>query len=356
MPVQSRVWNGTTWKGIGGVSDITPLDPFTLGTTKPDATNTGRYAPTTTTVTAAETSYTVAGATIRDTLFLGNINVAAANITFENCEFRGRPSNTANHIVRVNNAAQSGAVFNRCTFVNDYHPSDTGLNGAHGAIMGHRYTLNRCDLSYGCDGAAGATASTSTLLQDITIQGCYIHDLWYTSPGGPGNDGNHCDGFQAHKRASNLTFIGNTIEGIVLDTIDHSEAQYPPVYNGSGTLTSGNPWYDDYPSWVGVYDYPLWATSAIGLFCPTTDPGLTNITIDRNWLDGGGLAVINLDPDHTSSNSSNIVITNNRMGRRNRDGYFLIRKSTLASVITLSGNVYENTGQAIPAAALTRNG
>lgn len=345
MPAKRRSWDGTKWRGHGGVDDIEVLDPFVIGTTKPNASNTGLYAPTTSTVTAADTTYSTAGQTITNTLFTGNINVTAANVTFENCEFRGKSTTTSNHIVRVNSSTQSGATFTRCKFVHAFHPSTDGADGAHGGIMGHNVTLTRCDISGGADGIGMATASTGTTLQNVTVEGCYIHDLWFFSPNRDHSDGNHCDGIQGHKALNDVSIIGNTIEGLLDDTLDNSQAGITPVTDGSGNLISGNLWYTEFPDWQG-YAYPPWATSAILLGRTGAGGGLTNVTIDRNWLNGGGYAAINLNNGYTDSNCANVVITNNRVGATLRDGYLLICSSSLSADLTFTGNVLEATGAA----------
>jgi hypothetical protein len=267
-------------------------------------------------------------------------------VTFDNCDFAGKNVPTGNHFCRALYTTPNAAkvtTFNRCKFYPRYWDAADGADGPRGGIMGTKMVINRCDISGLTDGLGFAAQSATPT--DITLTGNYIHDLWFTSPDSEHtSDGSHADGAQGHQFLQNLTIRGNTIEGIVLDTLANSQAQYPPVYSGS-TLIDGNGWYNDYFSqWNGIYAYPLWATSALLFGRSGTGGGLTNVVIDQNWLDGGGYAMININPGYTNANSSGIQITNNRIGARNRDGYVLICSSSLTSALTFTGNVYEATG------------
>lgn len=338
------VKEGTLWVG-GGVT-LPVNSTFTLGTTKPNASNTGLIAPTTSIISTADVTYSTPNQVIENVLFLGNVRVTATNVRFYNCEFLGKNSTTSNHIVRANDVAQAGVVFERCKFSSRYLPDTDGSLGAHGGVMGHNMTFIRCDFSGACDGI-GIVGS------NVLVQGCYFHDFWFTSPNADHlTDGNHCDGIQGHGMSmSNITIDGCTIEGLVDDSLPNSQAQFPPVYSGAN-LISGNSWYDDFPHWSAYtdFDYPPWATSAV-LFGYSGTPTLSNLTITRNWLDGGGYAAINLSPSWVNGNATNIVVTNNRLGAHQRDGYLLICKNTLT--VTLTGNTYEADGTA---ANTRRNG
>lgn len=335
MPSKHYRYDGTKWRGSAGLPDIDIIDPFVLGSVKPTAVNTGLITPTTDTITAADTTFSTPGQVITNTRINGNINLAAANIRFENCDIRGKLTTTANHIARANNAAQTGAYFYRCKIQNDFHPSTDGADGAHGGVMGKSMTLERCDISGGTDGIGIVGSSVSVL-------GCYIHGLWFFSPNSDHpSDGNHCDAIQCHMGVSNVNIYGSTLEGLLDDTLEHSQAGIPPTYSG-GTLVSGNSWYYDYPDWQG-YDYPPWGTSTI-LFGYASPFSLTNINIEKNWIDGGGYACININSNWTNANTSNIVIKDNRVGAHNRDGYLVICNSGLS--MTLTGNVNEVDGTA----------
>jgi hypothetical protein len=316
-----------------------PVDPFVLGVTKPGPSNTGLTGPTTS-VQSSDVTFSTADQTITDTRFDGNVRVAANNITFQNCHFRGRASNTANNIVRANDAGVTGTRFERCLFDNRWFPSDVGTNGAHGAIQCHNTTLVRCELRGAVDGV-GILAPGA-----VTVEGCYIHGHWFFSPDGNHADGSHADGIQGHGGTiSNVLIEGCTIEGLLDGTLPNSQAGIPPTYD-NGVLVAGHGWYTTYFSlWDGIYDWVPWATSAV-LFGGSS---IHNVQILNNWLDGGGYAAINLNNQINNSSSSDVVITGNRVGATVRDksggrSWLLICSSSLTTALTLSGNVNADDG------------
>lgn len=329
------------WKNIDG-DEISPV-AFTLGVTKPDATNTGLVSATTSVNSAADTTFSTNGQVVTDTRFDGNINVTGDNVSFYNCWFRGKETTTGNNIVRANDAGQTGAIFERCLFENKWFPSDNAANGAHGGIQCHDTTLIRCEIKSATDGI-GIVAPGN-----VTAQGCYIHGLWFFSPdSGHLTDGTHCDGIQGHGGTIGSVVIeGCTIEGLLNDALPNSQASIDPVYSGSN-LIAGNSWkVDFFDDWDGIYDFPPWGTSAI-LFGGTA---VNSLSIINNWLDGGGYAAINLNNNITDASSSAVVITGNRIGPNVRDktggnGYVLINSSSLSSDLTLSGNTNEVGGAA----------
>lgn len=344
-----------------GLSLIPDPGPFTYGTTRPvSGVNAGYVTSPTSQNTNADTTYS-GGETITDTEFLGNINVTSGIPTyFYNCLFRGKITNTANNLVRTNNVAQSGAVFERCTFDNRWFPNDNASNGAHGCLQGHDVTLIRCDMMHAADGL-GIVAPGN-----VTAWGCVMHDHWFFSPDANHlADGTHVDGVQGHGGViGNVDLWGCDIQGLGDPTLPNSQLDVAPVFSG-GTLIAGNAWRTAYAAnWTGgpipssaffypVHTYPPWGTSAV-LFGHGSSgtQSLTNIRIRQGWLNGGGLAMINIAPGFDDSKVNSFEITDNRVGPIGRDRqpsngkpYLVIRNSALTSAkLTVSGNYNEDDG------------
>ncbi len=351
---------------LAAAASSTPNDApadFILGETKPNASNTGLVSPTTTTDNTAAITLT-AGSVVENVLFNGNVLFGDDDIHMYNCRIRGKTSNTTQNITRNTTAGITGITLERCQLDNRWWPSDNAANGAHGGIQGASMTLTRCDISGACDGVMLIGPGNVNLL------GNYIHGQWFFSPDNNHlGDGTHSDGIQGTgSTMTNILIEGNTIESLLDPTLPNSQAIIDPVYSGSN-LIAGNPWhtnvtptfYEQRAADQGLgFGNTLWGTSAI-LFGRSGTATLSNLNITKNWLDGGSYAAINLDNGWTNSTATNIDITDNRLGPHVRDQtggrpYLLICSSSLTTQLTLSGNVYEDTGLPITGSNLRRNG
>lgn len=339
-------WDGALWRAYGGVNP--DVDPFILGTTKPDETNVGLFRPTTSVVSTADFVASTPGQTFVDVRFDGNVSVQAPNVKFYNCHFRGKMATGGHHIVRTNHAGHTGgAYFERCLFDNRWFPSTNAADGAHGGIMCRDTTLVRCEIRHATDGVGIVGGG------NVTMLGCWIHSLWYFSPDSYHmKDGTHADGMESHPQESksNIIIRGCRIEGLVDHTLPNAQSGIPPTFDGNGDLIGGYAYYHThFDEWNGKYDAPPWGTSAL-LFSRSGTNTLTDVVIDSNWLSGGWLAVINISPGFTDAYASGIEITNNRIGNVTRDRhssglpYLVICSTSLQNGITISGNVMEHDG------------
>lgn len=340
------VWDGALWRAYGGVNP--DVDPFILGTTKPDETNVGLFRPTTSVVSTADFVASVPGQTFVDVRFDGNVSVQAPNVKFYNCHFRGKMATGGHHIVRTNHAGHTGgAYFERCLFDNRWFPSTNAGDGAHGGLMARDTTIVRSEFRHATDGI-GIVGNGN-----VTVLGCWFHDLWYFSPDiFHATTGTHCDGIESHGQESkeNILIRGCRIEALVDHTLPNSQAGFPPTFDGGGNLVGGYPWYEThFDQWSGQYPAPPWGTAAL-LFSRSGTSRLDNVVIDQNWLDGGWLATINIAPAYTDATASAIKITNNRVGpnvrdrRGNGDPWLVICSTSLQNEITIEGNVNEIDG------------
>ena len=179
-------------------------DGFVLGTTVPDDTNTGVLPGVPRTDYTGPTTITVGNQTFRNLDFNSIITLAAPNVTFENCMFRGGAtaptSNTA--MVDVRSAAVSNARFFRCTF----SPRDPSVwtNG----LIGHDFTAERCLVEHCVDGFGVYNQHAESV--DVHILGNLVREMsWYSDdPNHTDGSGTHNDCVQQHS-GRGLWIIGN---------------------------------------------------------------------------------------------------------------------------------------------------
>ncbi len=133
----------------------------------------------------------------------------------------------------------------------------------------------------------------------VLIQDSYIHDMsWFASDPNQGGGETHNDGVQSFDGDSTVTLRHNTID-------------LSMTHDGNAALQDS------------AHD----------------------IHVDRNWLDGGG-CTLNF-AHHGNVPLGGIFVTNNRFGRHS---FYQcpILISTLTSLSANSGNVWDDTGSAIP--------
>lgn len=140
-------------------------------------------------------------------------------------------------------------------------------------IVGHKYSLERCNLSRGIDGAGVVIGSDAGTHSNVEILGSWIHDLMYGNPdyknGVDGvtwhTNGSHSDLIQC-QGGGNIRIIGNWLNG-----------------TGAGYLPGSDP-QPNYPYMMGV-----WNIGAGVLIQNNTGvPAFTtaNTVVTDNWVDG----------------------------------------------------------------------
>lgn len=303
---------------------------FALGKTKPTANNTGlRVAGTNVanmSTVSSNITHATDGATYQNTRFTGYVNVTGKNITYRNCWFNAPAATAASALVRCLNANVQNATFENCLFKPSTYELDPSI-ALGNCIMGHDYTLYRCDLSGGIDlVGVYSGVNLSTPAANVNILGCYMHDMVYYSPDPSHADNqSHCDGVQVHGGAVDFLMQGTSLSAMI--DPNYGQASDPPVDDGNGNHLSGN---KQYPWLVGM--------SAFMLSPVNTTAGVANFVIDQNWL-GGGIVVINWP----RSDGTGIAITNNRWTRGTYlgDDFTVLMQAGQAATIT--GNYYEDT-------------
>jgi hypothetical protein len=260
----------------------TPKPPTAPRTGKPGVGNTGVVAGTPLTVVSGNQTFSSTGQVISGKDFHGYVKVTGSNITFKNCIFRGGTPNGNNALLNTESATNT--VVEDSEFV-PAHPAAT-IDG----IWTQNTKLYRINIHGTVD---GMKAGSNTLVQDS-----YIHDLsWFASDPNQGGGPTHNDGVQAFDGVSALTLRHNTID----------------------LSTSKDP------------------NAAL-------QDSASNVTVDDNWLDGGGCILNFADHGHSLPGLS---VTNNRFGRHS--GYQCpILLSNLLSLAHNTGNVWADTGTPIP--------
>jgi hypothetical protein len=258
-----------------------PTQP--AGTAKPDASNTGVVAGTALTVVTGNQTFSTSGQVITGKDFRGYVKVTGTNITFKNCIFRGGTPSGNNAL--LDTEAGTNTVVEDSEFV-PLQPAAT-IDGLWTANT----KLYRVNIHGTVD---GMKAGNNTLVQDS-----YIHDMsWFASDPNQGGGPTHNDGVQAFDGVSGVTLRHNTID--------------------MSTTKDANAALQDSAS---------------------------NVTVDNNWLDGGGCTLNFADHGHSLPG---LVVTNNRFGRHSAFQCPILL-SNLLSLAQNSGNVWVDTGTPIPA-------
>lgn len=271
--------------------------------TKPDATNTGVPADQQAKLTTVkgnqvfDSSYN--GQTISNKDFQGYVKVTGSNITFKNCKFEGGTPNGNNALLDLQNDNQPGTgnIVEDSEFV-PLHPNAT-IDG----IWAQNVTILRVNIHGSTD---GIKASSNT-----TIQDSYIHDMkWYD-------------------------FDPNTTDGTHNDCVQ--------ILDGTNVRVVHN----------NMNPNDSRANSSVQI---TQDFGTTGaVLLDSNWADWGGFS-FNISQKRNSDLSDTlkgVSVTNNRFGRHGE--YGAIKIGTGVTLAAFSGNVWDDTGLAIPPPPVNNN-
>jgi hypothetical protein len=309
MPVEIYRYDGTTlqpdlFTGTGApITVTTGRDSLIPEAFFPNATNTGHITPTgQMAVVSGNVSWDSEhdGATITKTRFTGRLTLNTQNITFKDCIFEGYIANsTTSFCVWPNGIRCLNIKFIDCTFkpaVPDH--------GTH-IIMGHHFTLTRCDLSGGVDGVSVVAPSGTSLRADVRVEGSWIHDLAYFSPDSfhntnPADNQTHNDSVQ-WGAGIGFAIVGSRVEGFADPTIGDAST----VSSDSGTThLGGNKQYPNLAVGSGVL--PVLAGSGY--------PALGEFVCLGNWFSGGsiGLNVYAATAAFTTNDGS--IIDRNKFG------------------------------------------
>lgn len=254
---------------------------------KPSAATTGVPEGTALKVHSGDLSVTQAGAVIDGFDVRGAIYVKANNVTIKRSIVRGGPANSKNMALIASWWGNTNIKIEDSTLRADY-PS-YWLDGISGANI----SISRLDISRVVDGV-------KVIGGNVSVADSWIHANAHFQPDPNQSDGKtHDDGVQV-TGGKNVTIVGNNIEN---------------AYNSSIMVGQGK----------------------------TTG----NITIAGNWLSDGGCA-LNVTQAGTGTPILGMTVSGNRFGL-GRYSTSCPMRLPAASPITLSGNVWDSTGQpAVP--------
>lgn len=217
----------------------------------------------------------------------GSITVTKDNTVLDGLDIAGTVTIYASN-VQVKNSRVTGTGTDVGIWVRSGSATitDTEITGFENGIAGNGWTATRVNIH-------GSTGDGVKLGSSVTLEASWIHDLT-PAPGA------HSDGAQMQSGLVDVVVRGNNF---ALDT--------------------------------GV--------NAALFLAPDLGPSSAGpVTITGNWLDGGNFTVFCVDGNNGQYFTANISITNNRFGTNNRYGPLNVNVP-----VTLTGNVYDVSGQAL---------
>lgn len=315
----------------------TAAPPFILGATKPDATNTGVQTTAALTVQSSDLNITSAGTTIQNLDVHGFVTVNANNVTIRNCRVRGRTtaaSTSSDPVLQGGNqtfvqsalilvaAGVTGTLIEYCET-----GTDSYLGYWQNGISGAQFTARRCNVHDTVD------AFDVNAPGGVTIEGCYVHDLSFSSTDGDHKTSSppywtHNDGVQIKGGD------GTTIRGNNFVTYASQVTSYDPNGFHTGTALAASPGDPVHP----------WLNYGAGVTIDNTVT--TNTLITLNWFEG---ADANFQCNVAPAGNTNLgEISYNRFGRDQHiypgssDSRYQIRYATGWTITGGSTNYWDN--------------
>lgn len=283
-------------------------DGWVVRVTQPDETNTGMLPGTTLQTYTGPSAITTDGATFRDTLFTSKISVAAKNVTIEGC----KTTAVIDGMIQASNAAAKNLLIRRTTF----RPAAASTNTI--GIVGHDFTAERCDISGTVDGIRIHNTNVVDGPSGVTVRGCYIHHLCFTTPyAGHGDNETHNDCIQIEGGNDTL------IEG------NHLAAFGDPIY--------GN-----------IADNPRGPQVLSGIIVTPNVGNVRRLMIAGNWF-SGAYVPINI-AEKGRGPLSDLMILDNRFAGDKRLSWDVLLEWTTKAAVDLTkwtGNTRTDTGQPV---------
>ncbi|QHT54773.1 hypothetical protein GXP71_00770 [Cellulomonas sp. H30R-01] len=254
-----------------------PVAPGAVGTYVPDATTTGVPNGTKLTVHNGDLTITTPNTVIDGLDVRGFVKVAAPNVTIKNSIIRGRATSTQTALVTSASSTASVTVIDSELYNSVPGPWVDG-------VRGYNFKLQRVNLHDVIDMA-------HIYGDNVTIEASYLHDnLHYEVDPAQNNTPSHDDSIQIQK-GNNMRIVGNNISGAFNTGIQFTQDQ--------GTVS--------------------------------------NVTIDKNMLDGGGCTV-NL-AEKGKGPFQGITVKDNKFGRTTKNYNCAIIAPT-TTVVTTSNNYF----------------
>ncbi|MEV4515878.1 hypothetical protein AB0K00_43845 [Dactylosporangium sp. NPDC049525] len=251
---------------------------------KPAAGNTGVIAGTTLTVLDGDQTLSTDNAVVANADIRGYVRITGKNVTLRNSIVRGGAARCSAAVIQVEGSA----------VIEDVEIAPANPNACLDGVWAAATTLSRVNIHGTVDGVKAGN--------DVIVQDSWIHDLTYYRTGAPGG--------------------GETIN----DAVDT---------RGKRRITLRH----------NVL-YP--GADANAAYQVTQEGGASgDIRVENNWLDGGHCVLNFAHRGGGPTPMTGIAVVNNRFGRHSM---FVcpILISTQSTLSASSGNVWDDTGAAIP--------
>lgn len=252
---------------------------------KPSAGNTGVIAGTTLTVLSGDQTFATDNAVVSNADIRGYVRITGKNVTIRNSIVRGGAARCSAAVIQVEGSA----------VIEDVEIAPASPNACLDGVWATATTLSRVNIHGTVDGVKAGN--------DVTIQDSWIHDLTHYGTGAPGGGETVNDAVDTRGRRR-ITLRHN-----VLYPGANANAAYQVTQEGGA---SGD------------------------------------IRVENNWLDGGHCVLNFAHRGGGPTPMTGIAVVNNRFGRNSK---FVcpILISTQTTLSANSGNVWDDTGAAIPA-------
>jgi hypothetical protein len=252
---------------------------------KPAAGNTGVIAGTTLTVLNGDQTLSTDNAVVANADIHGYVRITGKNVTLRNSIVRGGAARCSAAVIQVEGSA----------VIEDVEVAPASPNACLDGVWAAATTLSRVNIHGTVDGVKAGN--------DVTVQDSWIHDLTYYRTGAPGGGETVNDAVDTRGRRR-ITLRHNVL-------------------------------------------YP--GADANAAYQVTQEGGASgDIRVENNWLDGGHCVLNFAHRGGGPTPMTGIAVVNNRFGR---NSMFVcpILISTQTNLSANSGNVWDDTGAAIPA-------
>lgn len=266
-------------------SSSVPPRVMSRGGGKPSAGNTGVIAGTTLTVLTGDQTFATDNAVIGGVDIRGYVRITGKNVTIRNSIVRGGAARCPAAVIQVEGSA----------VIEDVEIAPASPNACLDGVWAAATTLSRVNIHGTVDGVRAGN--------DVTVQDSWIHDLAHYNTGAPEGGATINDAVDTRGRRR-ITLRHN-----VLYPGANANAAYQVTQEGGA---SGD------------------------------------IRVENNWLDGGHCVLNFAHRGGGPTPMTGIAVTNNRFGRNSMYPCPILI-STQTTLSANSGNVWDDTGAAIPA-------
>ena len=291
---------------------------YGLNTTyKPVATTSGVPSGTVLVTHTGSYSISTSGTFITGMDITGGVGVQASNFTLASSRVRGQATTAgASSCVEMRYTQVVNALIEDCEIAPDLVA--VFLN----CVMGHDYTLQRCNLHAGTDTIRSSQSNlngASNAATNVAVLGCYIWGLagWLNDPS-QGNGPSHSDGHQ-DEGGNNVLVKGNNFQCFIDGTL------------GNGSATTAN--------WNGG-NHPVagsTATNSCMQLNHNTGATTSGFVVTQNWMNGGYIAI----NSNLSATDKLDAITSNLFGHGTTSGV-QINITTPLTITAKTGNRFED--------------